>query len=41
VSAEVLAGLQVQAATPVDYLAERDAGKDPARRGSYRVWRTP
>ena len=37
VPAEVLAGLQVQAATPVDYVAERDAGKDPARRGSYRV----
>ena len=33
----MLAGLQVQAATPVDYVAERDAGKDPARRGSYRV----
>jgi hypothetical protein len=37
VTAEVLAGLDVQAAAPVDYLAERDAGKDPAQRGSYRV----
>jgi transposase len=37
VGAEVLAGLDLAAATPVDYLAERDAGKDPARRGSYRV----
>jgi transposase len=37
VPAEVLAGLDVQAAVPVDYLAERDAGKPPERRGSYRV----
>jgi hypothetical protein len=37
VTAEVLAALDPQAATPVDYVAERDAGKDPARRGSYRV----
>src|SRR6266540_4636203 len=37
VSAEVLATLDVQAATPVDYLAERDAGKPPEQRGSYRV----
>jgi transposase len=37
VPAEVLAALDVQAAVPVDYLAERDAGKDPAQRGSYRV----
>ena len=37
VPAEVLAGLDVQAAVPVDYLAERDAGKPPDRRGSYRV----
>jgi transposase len=35
--AEVLAALDPAAATPVDDLAERDAGKDPARRGSYRV----
>jgi hypothetical protein len=34
VTAEVLAALDPQAATPVDYVAERDAGKDPARRGS-------
>jgi hypothetical protein len=37
VPAEVLAGLDVQAAAPVDYLAERDAGKPPEQRGSYRV----
>ncbi len=37
VGAAVLAGLDPQAGTPVDYLAERDAGKPPARRGSYRV----
>jgi len=37
VPAEVLAALDVQAAVSVDYLAERDAGKDQARRGSYRV----
>jgi Domain of unknown function (DUF4277) len=37
VPAAVLAALDVQVAVPVDYLAERDAGKDPARRGSYRV----
>jgi len=37
VPAEVLANLEVATAIPVDYLAERDAGKDPARRGSYRV----
>ena len=37
VPAEVLAAVDPAAATPVDYLAERDAGKDPARRGSYRV----
>jgi hypothetical protein len=37
VGAEVLAGLDVQAAAPVDYLAERDAGKPPEQRGSYRV----
>jgi transposase len=37
VPAEVLAGLDVAAATPVDYLAERDQSKDPAQRGRYRV----
>ena len=37
VPAEVLAALDPQAATPVDYLAERDAGKPPDQRGSYRV----
>ena len=37
VPAEVLARLDLGAATPVDYLAERDAGKPPGQRGSYRV----
>ena len=37
VPAEVLAGLEVAAATPVDYVAERDQGKPPEQRGSYRV----
>jgi hypothetical protein len=37
VGAEVLAGLDVAAATPVDYVAERDQSKDPAQRGRYRV----
>jgi len=37
VPAEVLASLEVAAATPVDYLAERDQGKPPDQRGSYRV----
>jgi transposase len=37
VPAEVLARLDLGAATPVDYLAERDAGKPPDQRGSYRV----
>ena len=37
VPAEVLAALDVQAAAPVDYLAERDQGKPPTQRGSYRV----
>jgi transposase len=37
VPAEVLAALDVQAAAPVDYVAERDQGKPPAQRGSYRV----
>jgi transposase len=37
VPAEVLASLDPAAATPVDYVAERDAGKPPDQRGSYRV----
>ena len=37
VPAELLARLDHGAATPVDYLAERDAGKPPGQRGSYRV----
>jgi transposase len=37
VGAGVLASLEVAAATPVDYLAERDQAKPPAQRGSYRV----
>jgi len=37
VTAEALAALDVQAAAPVDYLAERDRGKPPDQRGSYRV----
>jgi transposase len=37
VGAEVLAGLDPQAAAPVDYLAERDQHKPPEQRGSYRV----
>src|SRR5512132_2743548 len=37
VPGEVLARLDLAAATPVDYLAERDAGKPPEQRGSYRV----
>jgi Domain of unknown function (DUF4277) len=37
VPAEMLAALDPRAATPVDYLAERDAGKPPDQRGSYRV----
>jgi len=37
VGAAVLAGLDVKAAAPVDYLAERDQGKPPEQRGSYRV----
>jgi Domain of unknown function (DUF4277) len=35
--ADVLGGLEVGVATPVDYLAERDQGKPPQQRGSYRV----
>jgi len=37
VPAKVLAALDIQAAAPVDYLAERDQGKPPGQRGSYRV----
>ncbi|MHB8296565.1 MAG: IS1634 family transposase [Acidimicrobiales bacterium] len=37
VSAEVLAACDFDAACPVDYLAERDAGKPEQQRGSYRV----
>jgi transposase len=37
VPAQLLAALDPRAATPVDYLAERDAGKPPQQRGSYRV----
>ena len=35
--ADVLGGLEVGAATPVDYLAERDQDKPPEHQGSYRV----
>jgi hypothetical protein len=35
--AEVLAALDPAAATPVDYLAERDQGTPPQQRGRYRV----
>jgi transposase len=37
VPAEVLAALDPKAATPVDYVAERDRGKPPDQRGRYRV----
>jgi hypothetical protein len=37
VPAGVLAALVPAAAAPVDHLAERDAGKPPEQRGSYRV----
>jgi transposase len=37
VPAEVLASLDLAAAAPVDDLAERDHGKPPDQRGSYRV----
>jgi hypothetical protein len=37
VPAQVLAALDIQAAAPVDYLSERDHGKPPDQRGSYRV----
>ena len=37
VPAQVLAAHDPDAATPVDYVAARDQGKPPERRGSYRV----
>ena len=37
VAAELLAACDFDAATPVDYVAERDTGKAPEDRGSYRV----
>jgi transposase len=37
VPAQVLASLDLAAAAPVDYLAERDHGKPAEQRGSYRV----
>src|SRR6266536_2517757 len=37
VPAATFAALDVAAATPVDYVAARDAGKPPGRRASYRV----
>ena len=37
VGAEVLAACDFDAADPVDYVAERDAGKEEEDRGSYRV----
>jgi transposase len=37
VPAQVLASLDLAAATPVDYLAERDRGKPAEQRGGYRV----
>ena len=37
VSSEVLAGCDLDAAVPADYIAERDADKPFDRRGSYRV----
>jgi transposase len=38
VNAEQLAGLQVDRATRVDYVAARDQGKDPAKRGTWHVY---
>ena len=37
VPAGLLAGLDVQTARPVDYIAQRDAGKPPGQRCAYRV----
>jgi hypothetical protein len=38
VSAETLAGLEVEQATRVDYVAARDRGKDPAKLGTWHVY---
>ncbi|WP_406067849.1 IS1634 family transposase [Micromonospora sp. NBC_01638] len=38
VSAETLAGLDLDLATPVDYVAARDQGKDPATLGTWHVY---
>jgi hypothetical protein len=38
VKAEALAGLDLGSATRVDYVAARDQGKDPARRGTWHVF---
>jgi len=37
IGSDVLAGCDFEAATPVDYVAQRDTDKAPERRGSYRV----
>ncbi len=37
VKADVLGACDLDAAQPVDYIAERDAGKAPEERGTYRV----
>jgi transposase len=34
---ELLGGLDIEQASPVDYVASRDAGKPPTQRGTYRV----
>jgi transposase len=38
VKAEQLAGLELDLATRVDYVAARDQGKDPAKRGTWHVY---
>ncbi|MEQ4306303.1 IS1634 family transposase [Plantactinospora sp. B6F1] len=38
VSADALAGLDLRAATRVDYVAARDQGKDPDKRGTWHVY---
>lgn len=38
VKAEALAGLEVERATRVDYIAARDQGKDPDKRGTWHVY---
>ena len=38
VKAEQLAGLELDQATRVDYVAARDQGKDPAKRGTWHVY---